>query len=171
MTGSSISYLWNNDRAAKGFASGVSLHSHTNRSKETLDFIVKLANEYRCFKGILAREEKRCRQNHRLEVNYNASYWTPPLTPRLAFDLESRQIAESLQVQPLVSITDHDNIQAPMLLRTVASARHIPVSVEWTTPFGKDQAFHLGIHNLPSASALGGCANLRNLPRIPATHG
>ncbi len=135
-----------------GFASGVSLHSHTNRSKETLDFIVKLAHEYRCFSGIMAREEQRCRQKHRLRVDYAASYWTPPLTPRLAFDLESRQIAESLQVQPLVSITDHDDIQAPMLLRTVASARHIPVSVEWTTPFGKDQAFHLGIHNLPSAS-------------------
>jgi hypothetical protein len=86
-----------------------------------------------------------------LRVDYAKSYWTPPLTPRLAFDLESRQIAESLQVQPLVSITDHDDIQAPMLLRTVASARHIPVSVERTTPFGKDQAFHLGIHNLPSA--------------------
>jgi hypothetical protein len=130
----------------------VSLHSHTNRSKETLDFIVKLANEYRCFSGIMAREEARCRRNHRLQVNYAKSYWTPPLTPRLAFDLESRQIAESLQVQPLVSITDHDDIQAPMLLRTVASARHIPVSVEWTTPFGSDQAFHLGIHNLPSAT-------------------
>ena len=62
MTGSRISYLWNNERAAKGFASGVSLHSHTNRSKETLDFIVKLAHEYRCFSGIMAREEKRCRQ-------------------------------------------------------------------------------------------------------------
>lgn len=152
MTGSHISYLWTNDRAAEGFTSGVSLHSHTNRSKETLDFIAKLANEYQCFRGILAREEARCKQNHRLQVNYAASYWTPPLTPRLAFDLESNQIAESLQLQPLVSITDHDDIQAPMLLRTVASARHIPVSVEWTTPFGKDQAFHLGIHNLPSAT-------------------
>jgi hypothetical protein len=39
-----------------------------------------------------------------------------------------------------------------MLLRTVASARHIPISVEWTAQFGGDQAFHLGIHNLPSAS-------------------
>lgn len=152
MTGSRVSYLWNNQRAAQGFASGVSLHSHTNRSKETLDFIVKLANEHRTFKGIIEREEARCRRNHQLRVNFAKSYWTPPLTPRLAFDLESNQIAESLQVQPLVSITDHDDIQAPMLLRTVASARHIPVSVEWTTPFGGDQAFHLGIHNLPSAS-------------------
>ena len=152
MAESRISYLWNNARAAQGFTSGVSLHSHTNRSRETLDFIANLANEYPCFRGILAREEKRCRRNYCLQVNYAASYWTPPLTPRLAFDLESGQIAESLQLQPLVSITDHDDIQAPMLLRTVASARHIPVSVEWTTPFGKDQAFHLGIHNLPSAS-------------------
>jgi hypothetical protein len=53
---------------------------------------------------------------------------------------------------PLVSITDHDTIAAPMLLRTVAAARHIPVSVEWSAPFGGDQAFHLGIHNLPSDS-------------------
>ena len=152
MTGSRVSYLWNNDRAAKGFASAVSLHSHTNRSKETLDFIVKLANEYSAFKSIITREEQLCRAKHSLKIDYARSYWTPPLTPRLAFDLESRQIAETLQLQPLVSITDHDDIQAPMLLRTVASARHIPVSVEWTTPFGQDQAFHLGIHNLPSAS-------------------
>jgi hypothetical protein len=152
MTGSRISYLWNNERAAKGFATGVSLHSHTNRSKETLDFIVKLANEHTFFRVLIHREEMRARQKHRLPINYAKSYWTPPLTPRLAFDLESKQIAEKLQVQPLVSITDHDDIQAPMLLRTVASARHIPVSVEWTTPYGKDQAFHLGIHNLPSAT-------------------
>jgi hypothetical protein len=39
-----------------------------------------------------------------------------------------------------------------MLLRTVPSARQIPVSVEWTAPYG-GQAFHLGVHNLPSASA------------------
>jgi hypothetical protein len=152
MTGSRISYLWNNERAAKGFATAVSLHSHTNRSKETLDFIVKLANENPLFRSIIHREEKRAHNNHRLAIDYARGYWTPPLTPRLAFDLESRQITDKLQLQPLVSITDHDDIQAPMLLRTVASARHIPVSVEWTTPYGKDQAFHLGIHNLPSAT-------------------
>ena len=41
-----------------------------------------------------------------------------------------------------------------MLLRTVPSSRHIPVSVEWTVPFGAT-AFHLGIHNLPSATGAG----------------
>jgi hypothetical protein len=53
----------------------------------------------------------------------------------------------------LVSLTDHDDINAPLLLRSVPSARHIPISVEWTVPF-HETAFHLGIHNLPSASGV-----------------
>jgi len=145
-----ISYLWKETDAASGYATGVSLHSHTNQSKETLDFLANLGNQYPLLRPILARAEKQSRQRHSIPVNYAAAYWTPPLTPRLAFDLESNQIAQKLNVNPLVSITDHDTIAAPMLLRTVASARHIPVSVEWSAPFGGDQAFHLGIHNLPS---------------------
>jgi hypothetical protein len=86
-----------------------------------------------------------------IRVNYAASYWTPPLTPKLAFDLESRQI-ENLGVAPMVSLTDHDSITAPMLLRTVPSARQIPVSLEWTVPYAT-QSFHLGVHNLPSTKA------------------
>jgi hypothetical protein len=98
---------------------------------------------------MLRRYERLSRERHHTPIDYAAAYWTPPLTPRLAFDLESDQIAK-LGLMPLVSITDHDTIAAPMLLRTVASARHIPVSVEWSAPFGGDQSFHLGIHNLPS---------------------
>ncbi|QHN05313.1 hypothetical protein FTO74_03520 [Granulicella sp. WH15] len=88
-----------------------------------------------------------------IRPNYAASYWTPPLTPRLAFDLERTQVEEKLQLASLVSITDHDDIRAPMLLRSIDSARHIPVSLEWTVPYGAT-AFHLGVHNLPSATAL-----------------
>src|SRR5580700_6312002 len=134
MTESQISYLWNDVHAAKGFATGVSLHGHTNRSKESLDFVVRLAFENRCFQELLRRREKHCLETHGLRIDYAAAYWTPPLTPRLAFDLENRQIEDRLGIQPLVSLTDHDTIEAPMLLRTVASARHIPVSVEWTIP-------------------------------------
>jgi hypothetical protein len=151
MHGSQISYLWKNPDAARGFTTGVSLHSHTNRSRETLDFVVKtisgdgfLGHLFRWLEGIHAKHSV-------LKLDYTRAWWTPPLTPRLAFDLERRQIESKLQRSALVSITDHDNIEAPQLLRTVASARHIPVSVEWTVPFGGDQSFHLGIHNLPSA--------------------
>jgi len=61
-----------------------------------------------------------------LKLDYKHAYWTPPLTPRLAFDLNVVR-SKASAAPALVSITDHDNIEAPQLLRTVASARHIPV--------------------------------------------
>lgn len=147
-----ISYLWKEPDAGREYSTGISLHSHTNQSKETLDFLANLGSQYKLLQPIFREAERRSRERHNTPVNYAAAYWTPPLTPRLAFDLECGQIQSKLGLMPLVSITDHDNINAPMLLRTVASARHIPVSVEWSAPFGGDQAFHLGIHNLPSES-------------------
>ena len=151
MTCSTISYLWRDKKAAEGFRSGVSLHSHTNQSQETLDFLANLGNQYPVIRPLLSRLEQRSERFHGIRLNYAASYWTPPMTPKLAFDLEIRQI-ETLDLAPMVSITDHDNINAPMLLRTVPSARRIPVSVEWSAPYG-EQSFHLGVHNLPSARA------------------
>src|ERR1017187_10065863 len=151
MAGSTISYLWRDRDASKGFRTGVSLQSHNNQSKETLNFLASFGNQYRLMRPLFNRLERRSAENHGMPVNYAASYWTPPMTPKLAFDLESGQI-EDLGIASMVSITDHDNIKAPMLLRAVPSARQIPVSVEWTAPYGK-QSFHLGIHNLPSAKA------------------
>ena len=46
MANSTISYLWRDPKAAKEFRTGVSLHSHTNQSKETLDFLANLGNQY-----------------------------------------------------------------------------------------------------------------------------
>lgn len=151
MASSTISYLWRDKNATQGFRSGVSLHSHTNQSKETLDFLANLGNQYPLIRPLLARLERRSEQMHGVRINYAESYWTPPMTPMLAYDLERQQI-EKLDVASMVSISDHDNINAPMLLRTVPSARQIPVSVEWSAPYG-EQSFHLGVHNLPSARA------------------
>ena len=151
MANSTISYLWRDKNATEDFRTGVSLHSHTNQSKETLDFLANLGSQYPIIRPLLSRLETRSEAKHGIRINYAASYWTPPMTPKLAFDLESRQIS-NLNLASMVSISDHDTIQAPMLLRTVPSARQIPVSVEWTAPYGI-QSFHLGVHNLPSAKA------------------
>ena len=153
MANSTISYLWRDQKAANGYRAGVSLHSHTNQSLETLDFLANFCNQYPFARPLISRMERRSEANHGVKINYSESYWTPPMTPKLAYDLESRQI-EKLDIASMVSISDHDNIKAPMLLRTVPSARGIPVSVEWTAPYGGMQAFHLGIHNLPSARAI-----------------
>ena len=166
MPNATISYLWRDKDAANGFRTGISLHSHTNQSKETLDFLANFGNQYPAMRPLLARLERRAEEFHGIRLNYAASYWTPPMTPKLAFDLESRQI-EKLGLASMVSITDHDNIKAPMLLRTVPSARQIPVSVEWSAPYGT-QSFHLGVHNLPSATAQQWMATLKDYTANPS---
>ena len=165
MAHSTISYLWRDKSAPQGFRTGVSLHSHTNQSHETLDFLANFGNQYPVMRPLLSRLEGRSEAVHGVRVNYAASYWTPPMTPKLAFDLETRQI-ENLNIASMVSITDHDNIKAPMLLRTVPSARQIPVSLEWSAPYGI-QSFHLGIHNLPSAKATEWMATLADYTENP----
>jgi len=152
MANTTISYLWRDRKAHESFRRGVSLHSHTNQSRETLDFLANLGSTYSMIRPLLARLERRAEKLHGVRVDYASSYWTPPMTPKLAFDLEKGQI-ERLGLHSMVSITDHDTIEAPMLLRTVPSARQIPVSVEWSVPYGGVQDFHIGIHNLPSARA------------------
>ena len=152
MPQSTISYLWRDLGVAGGFSTGVSLHSHTNQSKETLDFLANFGNQFPLIRPLIARMERRAAEAYGVRMDYERSYWTPPMTPKLAFDLERRQI-ERLGLGALVSLTDHDDINAPMLLRTVPSARAIPVSLEWSAPYGGVQSFHLGIHNLPASKA------------------
>jgi hypothetical protein len=167
MASSTISYLWRDKDAPSGSRTGVSLHSHTNQSRETLDFLANFGNQFPVVRPLISRMERRAEQNHGVHIDYAASYWTPPMTPKLAFDLETRQI-EKLSIAPMVSITDHDNINAPMLLRTVPSARQIPVSVEWSAPYGNAQSFHLGVHNLPSARATEWMATLEEFTAHPS---
>jgi hypothetical protein len=166
MPQSTISYLWRDRDAARGFRTGVSLHSHTNQSQETLDFLASFGSQFPMMRPLIARVERRAREAYGVSLDYARSYWTPPMTPRLAFDLECRQI-EKLGLAPMVSLTDHDTISAPMLLRTVPSARHIPISVEWSAPYGGVQSFHLGIHNLPSSRAAGWMAVLAEFTSHP----
>ncbi len=167
MPTSSISYLWRDTAAPKDFRTGVSLHSHTNQSTETLDFLANFGNQFPVMRPLMSRLERRAEQFHGVRINYAQSYWTPPMTPKLAFDLETRQI-EKLGLSAMVSLTDHDTIKAPMLLRTVPSARQIPVSVEWSAPYAGMQSFHLGVHNLPSARATEWMATLAEYTANPS---
>lgn len=137
----------------KAYRTGVSLHSHTNHSKEGLHFIVEFASRHAVLRRALAAEEERAaRAGKTTKVDFSKAYWMPPLPPLAAFELEKNQIEIKLGLEGMVSITDHDNIEAPLLLRVVPEARRVPVSVEWTVPY-KDATFHLGVHNLPSGSA------------------
>jgi predicted metal-dependent phosphoesterase TrpH len=149
---SRISTHWNEPHAIAPYGTGVSLHSHTSLSEETLQFIHVLGMALPGGMALTRHYEKLCRERYGLTLDFKRANWRPPLQPRMAYEVESQQIL-GLGLYPLVSITDHDTIEAALLLRTMPSSRHIPMSVEWSAPFGQT-VFHLGIHNLPSADGV-----------------
>jgi hypothetical protein len=149
---SKVTYLWKEPLAPKPYRTAVSLHGHTNHSREGLYFIPEFAARYWPLRAALAHQEKRAIAITSIQVDFWKAYWTPPLAPLAAFRLEREQIEQILDLSSIISLTDHDSIEAPLLLRVVPEARRIPVSLEWSVPF-RDTVLHLGIHNLPSARA------------------
>jgi hypothetical protein len=140
------------DPAIRRFRTGVSLHGHTLHSQETLDFIYKLARKCPPMQFALAKGQERYRAAHHATLDLTRAWWTPPCAPLDAWKLETRQINERLSMNALVSLTDHDSIDAPANLRILETCRDTPISVEWTVPF-ENTFFHLGIHNLPADRA------------------
>jgi hypothetical protein len=146
-----LTYLSEDSRITGKFGTAVSLHGHTNRSRENLYFIAEFMNRYAPLRFALTRLEQRALREGSIQPNLKQGFWTPPLPPLEAFTVERKQI-EELGMNSLISLTDHDTIEAPLLLRVVPEARRIPVSLEWTIHFSNTE-FHLGVHNLPTAEA------------------
>src|SRR5262249_20871932 len=135
-----------------GYRSGVSLHSHTLHSRESLDFIYRLTNRFAPLRSVLRRGENRHRTLHGYELDLRKAWWTPPLSAYDAWRLETENMRNRFGLDGLVSLTDHDNIDAPLMLRVLNECRNVPASVEWTVPVA-GTFVHLGVHNLPIESA------------------
>ena len=140
--------------ATRGGLTAVSLHCHTQHSKESLAFLPQYAAKVPLISGALLRELERHRRTKGREIDFTRAYWTPPLSARQVFESETAQIEQELGLGALVSITDHDDIEASARLRLLGLGRPIPISLEWTVPYGIG-FFHLGVHNLPPESASG----------------
>jgi hypothetical protein len=145
---SQISCIWKQPDVAAKYRTAVSLHSHTNQSKESLLFIPEFAEKWPLLRWALNEQIKRSVR----PVDFSQAYWTPPLPPKLAFELESNQIEIDLELMSLVSLTDHDSIGAPTALSQLPDPVRIPFAVEWSVPFD-GAVFHLGVHNLPESQA------------------
>lgn len=150
---SRIHFQWNANVPfrSRDFSTGVSLHSHTLHSKETLGFLYRAARHAPPLQAAIRKGERRHREVYGSELDLARAWWTPPLGPHQAWRLEASQI-EALDLHPLVSLTDHDDIDAPVSLQVLEECKGSPISVEWTVPFLRT-FFHLGVHNLPPASA------------------
>jgi hypothetical protein len=116
-------------------------------SEECLSFLPRYLH---CVPGV-SQMVSRYERGSQPAVDFSRAFWTPPLSPGAALHLEREQITK-LGLQALVSLTDHDNIEAGASLQVAASIDEVPLSVEWTVPFG-GSFFHLGIHNLPPVEA------------------
>lgn len=143
MHASRVHFLWQDEMAMAQYRTGVCLHGHTMHSEECLSFLPRYLHQAPGISHIVRRYE----HSHRGSVDFSRAYWTPPLAPAAALSLEKEQI-EKLGLHPLVSLTDHDSIEAGVLLQVTAARAEVPVSVEWTVPYD-ESILHLGIHNLP----------------------
>jgi hypothetical protein len=164
---SKLTCLWADPKAPREYRTAVSLHSHTSHSKESLFFIAEYASRQTVLHWALTTYAKRAYTRGAITVDFRKAYWTPPLRPLAAFRLERDQIQDHLNLAGIVSLTDHDNIEASTLLQVVPEASQTPVSVEWTVPY-KDTMLHIGVHNLPAARAEDTMAKLTEYPKSPA---
>lgn len=134
--------------SAGRFRTGVSLHSHTSHSCEPLSTVYSFARKIGPLRLILAALERTLRTaTGGRPLDLSRAYWTPPMDARDAWKLERDHIQNRLGLPALVSLTDHDNIDAPMMLRVLDSLKGLPISVEWTVPY-RETFFHLGVHNI-----------------------
>lgn len=150
-SGSRLRFHWKESDPCRGFDSGVSLHSHTSSSQEVLDFIPRIV---KCVPFLDAAERaarQEYRRVHGKELDYRTMWWTPPLTPVEALNVERQQIT-GLGLKPMVSLSDHDTIDGVWGLQSMESTRDSMVSVEWTLPLGVSFV-HVGVHNIPAAHA------------------
>lgn len=134
------------------FQTAVSLHCHTHHSKENLGFIPYYAERIPVVATLFRREMENYARKKGRTIDFSTAYWTPPVSPNRVLELERNQIEFRLDLKALVSLTDHDDIEAGRLLRALGSCQDIPISVEWTVPFNQGM-FHLGVHNLPADKA------------------
>lgn len=169
MRNSRIRFQWTEHGIATEFRTGVSLHSHTSHSKESLDFIYRAARHSGLLRWTIRRGEESYRESHNgANLDFARGWWTPPLGPADAHAVESAQLTQ-MELSPIVSLTDHDDIEAPMSLQAVDASRCIPVSVEWTVPF-RGTVFHIGVHNLPPFEARAIMKRLAEFTANPAEH-
>jgi hypothetical protein len=149
-----------------GHTTAVSLHAHTNRSNEVTTELFRYLNRIPLVARLVQRELRAYLHRNGEAVDFRKGWWHPPVDPEAVLESETSQIRRVLGLGSVVSITDHDNIDAALELRRKPSHASVPVSFEWTVPFHQG-FFHLGVHNLRFESATGLFQELSSYTHAP----
>lgn len=130
---------------------GVSLHCHTRYSKEMLDFVPYYAEQLPIIAYFWRKERDKFKRLHERTIDFTTAYWQPPMPEETVYNVEKKQINDA-GLEALVSLTDHDSIDANLKINEQTANEYAPISMEWTVPFDYG-FFHVGIHNLPKDRA------------------
>ena len=144
---------WNNLDIVRKYRTGVSLHGHTNKSHENLAFLGPLLESWLPGRYILRIIERGNERRAGVKLDLSDAFWISPIWPTKGFSLECKQIGK-LGFSSFVSITDHDEIEACLVLRRKFPTRDIPISFEWSVTYADGVVFHVGVHNLPPEKAV-----------------
>jgi hypothetical protein len=131
---------------------GVSLHCHTEHSKEMLDFVPHYAEKFPIISYFWKKERDQYEKNSGKGIDFSTAYWSPPLTAQSVYDIEKHQINQA-GLDAIVSLSDHDSIGANVEVNKETENAKAPISLEWTVPF-EFGFFHVGVHNLPKDRAV-----------------
>src|SRR5262249_18282221 len=129
-----------------GVRAAVSLHSHSECSRETLEFLPRIAKSIPVVAGFYKRSLQEYQRQNGHPINFGDWYSRPPITAEGVVDSERAQIEQRLDLPGWVSLTDHDTIEGPLGLRA-GGRTDTPISFEWSVPFGRS-LFHLGVHGV-----------------------
>jgi hypothetical protein len=160
-------FFWQSPTIRDGFRSGVSLHSHTMYSEESLSMVPHYTGKLPYLGEAIRLQELEYHRKKGRSFSFGDAFWTPPLAPRQAYRLEEKQIQRKFKLPALISLTDHDDLRAGANLRVIDRFKNVPISTEWTIPFA-NTFFHLGVHNLPSADAAGLMRQFKAFTAAPA---
>jgi hypothetical protein len=131
---------------------GVSLHCHTEHSKEMLDFVPHYAEKFPIISYYWKKERDQYEKKSGKGIDFSTAYWSPPLTAQAVYDIEKDQINKA-GLDAIVSLSDHDSIDANVEVNKETENAKAPISLEWTVPF-EYGFFHVGVHNLPKTRAV-----------------
>jgi hypothetical protein len=119
---------------SKEAKTGVSLHCHTEYSKEMLDFVPVYADKLPIIAYFWKKERESYLEREGKSPDFSTAYWSPPMTPAMVYNSEKEQINQ-VGLEAITSITDHDCIDANLQLGETTEGEKAPISLEWTVPF------------------------------------
>ncbi|MEO8073766.1 MAG: hypothetical protein ABI686_11070, partial [Acidobacteriota bacterium] len=80
---------------SKEAKTGVSLHCHTEFSKEMLDFVPNYADKIPIISYFWNKERVKFTEREGFPPDFSTGYWSPPLTPQEVYNFEKKQINET----------------------------------------------------------------------------